>query len=296
MSELELEKRSKETQKVGIIGIFGNVFLFIIKIVIALASKSNAMLADSINSGTDVLSSLMTFIGGKIAGEPSDDEHNYGHGKAEYIFSLIISLIMGYLAIKIAWNGIESLINETKFEFSYALVIVCVITILTKFALFSYTNKLGKKSNNILILANSQDHINDVYITISVLIGTTAALFNLYWLDGVVAIGIAIRICYSAIEFFMQSYDVLLDKSMTEKEIEEIKEIIKTYKKITRIDKVTSKSVGNSFVVIIKVAVDGNMTVRESHDIVGKMKAEVLKKKGVYDVVVHVNPVDNELE
>ena len=91
MSEVELEKRSKETQKVGIIGIVGNVFLFVIKIAIALVSKSNAMLADSINSGTDVLSSLMTFIGGKIAGEPSDDEHNYGHGKAEYIFSELIS-------------------------------------------------------------------------------------------------------------------------------------------------------------------------------------------------------------
>ena len=117
MSDTELEKRSRETKKVGIVGIIGNVFLFIIKIVIALISKSNAMLADSINSGTDVLSSLMTLIGGKIAGEPSDEDHNYGHGKAEYIFSLIISLIMGYLAIKIAWNGISSLLNETKFEF-----------------------------------------------------------------------------------------------------------------------------------------------------------------------------------
>ena len=292
MSELELEKRSKETQKVGIIGIVGNVFLFVIKIAIALVSKSNAMLADSINSGTDVLSSLMTFIGGKIAGEPSDDEHNYGHGKAEYVFSLIISLIMGYLAIKIAWNGINSLIDGTKFEFSYALIIVCLVTIITKFCLYKYTNKIGKKTNNILILANSEDHINDVYTTASVLVGVGAALVNLYWLDGVVAILIAIRIFYSAIEFFMQSYDVLLDKSMPEKEIEEIKEIIKSYEKIKRMDKLTSKAVGNSFIVIIKVAVNGNMTVSESHDIVGKMKAEVMKQKNVYDVVVHVNPME----
>ena len=292
MSDTELEKRSRETKKVGIVGIIGNVFLFIIKIVIALISKSNAMLADSINSGTDVLSSLMTLIGGKIAGEPSDEDHNYGHGKAEYIFSLIISLIMGYLAIKIALNGISSLINETKFEFTYALVIVCIVTIITKFCLYKYTHKIGKESNNILILANSQDHINDVYTTASVLIGTMAALLNLYWLDGVVAIGIAIRIFYSAIEFFMQSYDVLLDKSMPEKEIDEIKETIKSYEKIDHIDKVTSKAVGNSFVVIIKVSVDGDMTVSESHDIVGKMKAEIMKQKNVYDVIVHVNPVE----
>lgn len=292
MSELELENRSKETKKVGMIGIIGNVFLFITKISVALISKSNAMLADSINSGTDVLSSLMTYIGGKIAGEPSDEEHNYGHGKAEYIFSLIISLIMGYLAIKIACTGVNSLIEETKFEFSYSLIIVCLITIITKFCLYKYTHKIGKKTNNILILANSEDHINDVYTTASVLVGVGAALINLYWLDGVVAILIAIRILYTAIDFFVQSYDVLLDKSMPEKEIEEIKKVIKSYDKINRIDKVTSKSVGNSFVIIIKVAVDENMTVKESHDIVGKMKAEIMKQKNVYDVIVHVNPID----
>ncbi len=291
MNEEELEKRSSETKKVGMIGIIGNVFLFIIKIIVALASKSNAMLADSINSGTDVLSSLMTLIGGKIAGEPSDSDHNYGHGKAEYIFSLIISLIMGYLAIKIAWNGVNSLLDKAEFDFSYALIIVCVITIATKFSLYLYTNKIGKASKNILILANSQDHINDVYTTAAVLVGTIAAIFNLYWLDGVIAIGIAIRIFYSAIQFFIQSYDVLLDVSMTDEELDTIKNLIKKYEQIDHIDKITSKSVGNSFVVIIKVSVDGNMTVNESHDIVGKMKAEIMKQKNIYDVIVHVNPV-----
>lgn len=292
MSEFELEMRSKETKKVGIIGIIGNLFLFVIKIIVALISKSNAMLADSINSGTDVLSSLMTFIGGKIAGEPSDEDHNYGHGKAEYIFSLIISIIMGYLALKIASEGISALVGERKFEFSIALIIVCALTIITKVILYFYTNKVGKKSNNILILANSKDHINDVYITSSVLVGVLSALINIYWLDGVIAIIIAIRIFYTAIEFFMQSYTVLLDVSMKEDELEKIKGIINSYEKIDHIDKITSKAVGNSFIVIIKVSVDGNMTVKESHDIVGKMKAEVLKEKNIYDVIVHVNPVE----
>lgn len=288
----ELENRSKETQKVGIIGIIGNIFLFIIKIVIAIISKSNAMLADSINSGTDVLSSLMTYIGGKISGEPSDEEHNYGHGKAEYIFSLIISIIMGYLSVKITSEGINSLIENKQFDFSIGLIIVCLLTIITKVILYCYTNKIGKESNNILILANSKDHINDVYITTSVLIGIMAALANLYWLDCIVAIIIAIKILSTAIEIFMQSYNVLMDVSMKDIEIEKIKEIITSYKEIDHIDKITSKAVGNSFIVIIKVSVDGNMTVRESHDIVGKMKSEVMKEKNIYDVIVHVNPVE----
>ena len=290
MNHEKIELRSKETQRVGIIGMIGNVFLFLIKIVVAISSGSHAMLADSINSGTDILSSVMTLIGGKIAGEPSDEGHNYGHGKAEYIFSLIISIIMGYLAIKIAWDGIVALLNKSIVEFSWALIIVCIITIVTKCSLYFYTNMVGKKENNILILANSKDHINDVYTTLSVLAGVLATKLNIFFLDGIVAIGISIRIFYTAVEFFLESYNVLLDASMSEKELTKIKDIISSYEQIRHVDKITSKATGNAFVLIVKVSVDGNMTVRESHDIVGKMKSEILKMDNVYDVIVHVNP------
>ena len=290
MNHEKIESRSKETQKIGIIGMIGNVFLFLIKIVVAVTSGSQAMLADSINSATDILSSMMTFIGGKIAGEPSDERHNYGHGKAEYVFSLIISIVMGYLAIKIALEGIFSLIQHHQIEFSWMLIIVCLVTIVTKFGLYYYTSYIGKKEKNILILANSKDHINDVYTTLSVLAGVLATKLNIFFLDGVVAILISIRIFYTAVEFFLESYNVLLDSSMPEKQLSEIKNIVHTYPQIKRIDKITSKATGNAYVIILKVAVDGNMTVRESHDIVGKIKADILQKEHVYDVVVHVNP------
>ncbi len=290
MEQSWIEQRSKETKTVGLIGIIANIFLFIIKITVSLATKSHALLADSINSGTDILSSLMTFIGGKIAGEPSDEGHNYGHGKAEYVFSLIISMIMGYLALKIAFDGVNALIFKNHLEFSVSLVIVCLITIFTKYILYFYTNLIGKQTNNILIMANSKDHINDVYTTMSVLAGVLATKLNIFWLDGVVAVLISIRIFYTAVEFFMESYNVLLDAALPEKELAKIKEIIHSYKEIKHLDKITSKSTGTSFIVIIKVAVDGNMTVRESHDIVGKMKAEILEQDNIHDVIVHVNP------
>ena len=132
----EIEKRGKETMKVGIIGIVGNVMLFILKFFIALSSKSQALLADSINSATDIFSSIMTLIGGKVSSEPSDEGHNYGHGKAEYIFSMLISIVMAYLAIKIAFDGTQSLILKNEFTFSYLLVLVCVITIVVKLCLY----------------------------------------------------------------------------------------------------------------------------------------------------------------
>ena len=137
-------KRGKETEKVGFVGIVGNIFLFVLKIIVALASKSQSMLADSINSGTDILSSIMTFIAGRISQNASDEQHNYGYGKAEYVFSLIISLIMGYLAITVLSEGTKSLINQSKFEFSYALVVVCLITIIIKIGLYSSPSVFGR--------------------------------------------------------------------------------------------------------------------------------------------------------
>lgn len=286
----DLEARGKETMKVGIIGIAGNVVLFIIKILIAIASKSQALFADSVNSATDILSSVMTLIGGKISSEPSDETHNYGHGKAEYIFSMLISIVMAYLAIKIAYDGTMSLIDNAEFTFSYMLVAVCIITIIVKLLMYIYVHKIGVKTENILILANSQDHINDVWTTSSVLIGAIVGAFGIYWVDGVVAIGISVKILFEAIKIFMESYNVLLDNSMGNEEIEKIKEIISKHDEIDHFDKITSKSVGNKFIVIVKISIDGEMTVNESHHIAGKLKSEIMEMKNIYDVIVHVNP------
>lgn len=287
---MSADRKSNVIARVGLVGIMGNLFLFVIKIIIAIVSKSQAMLADSINSGTDILSSLMTLVGGKLAAEAPDKGHNYGHAKAEYVFSLIISLITGYLAIKIAWDGAVSLIDRNIFEFSWYLILVCAITMITKFFLYLYTRKVGKENDDILILANAQDHKNDILVTASVLIGVIVAVFKVYWLDGVVAICIATRIFYVAVDFFVQSYTVLIDKSMDDSEIKEIEDVIKCYEDIDHIDKITSKSTGKSFIVVVKVSVDGNMTVNESHKIAGKLKSDIMKLKNVYDVVVHINP------
>lgn len=198
---------------------------------------------------------------------------------------------MGYLAVKIAIDGTKSLINSSEFTFSYLLILVCIITVLVKLGLYFYSKRIGKKSENILILANSQDHINDVWTTSSVLIGVIFGKFGIYFVDGLVAIVIAMKILFEAIKIFMESYNVLLDSSMNNETLEKLKEIVKQNEAVDHIDKITSKSVGNKYIVIVKISVDGNMTVNESHKIAGKIKADLMKEKKVYDVVVHVNPV-----
>ncbi len=280
----------EKIKKVGLLGIVGNIGLLIIKVVISIISKSQAMLADSINSATDVFSSVMTLIGSKISSEPSDETHNYGHGKAEYIFSMLISVIAILLSVKIFSDGIDSLINGSQFIFSTHLLVVCLITILTKLSMYIYTNRIYKLTQNILIKANSQDHINDVFTTLSVLIGVIAGYFSVFWLDGIVALIIAIRIFIVSVGIFLDSYDVLMDKSISDEKMEQIVEFVKSFEEIDHIDKITSKTVGKQFLIVIKVSVDGEMTVNESHRIAGKLKAKVLELEEIYDVIVHINP------
>ena len=156
--------------------------------------------------------------------------------------------------------------------------------------MYIYTNKIFKITQNILIKANSQDHINDVFTTLSVLIGVIAGYFEIFWLDGIVAIIIAIRIFIVSIGIFLDSYDVLMDKSISEEKMQQIVEFVKSFEAIDHIDKITSKTVGKQFLIIVKVSVDGEMTVNESHMIAGKLKAKILELDEIYDVIVHINP------
>ena len=120
------------TKKSGIYGIIGNVFLLLIKGLVGFLTKSQAMIADSINSAGDIFSSLMTLIGNKIASAPRDEDHNLGHGKAEYIFSMFISISMIVVSVKLLFDSISTLILGSNLQFSWFLIIVSVATILTK--------------------------------------------------------------------------------------------------------------------------------------------------------------------
>ena len=224
-----MEKKYKDIKMAGIAGIFGNIFLLVIKGFIGLLTNSQSMIADSVNSASDILASLMTFIGNKISSEPKDNDHNFGHGKAEYIFSLFISISMIVLSFKLLIDSIKSLVTKSYFEFSYFLIIVCIITIITKFCLYLYTKNMFKKYDNILLKSNYKDHRNDCVVTTFTLISILFGLDGIYWVDGIVGIGISIWILTTGIGIFLESYNVLMDISLDEETKETIMKLVKEH-------------------------------------------------------------------
>ncbi len=287
--------RYKKVKKASILGIVGNIFLFVIKIIISLITGSKAMLADTFNSAGDILSSTITFIGNKIASKPSDDDHNLGHGKAEYIYSMIISEIIILSFILIFKSSVDNLINNAKYTFSIWLIIICIVTIVIKLILFVITHKIAKEENNLLMEANSIDHINDSCITLLNLISIIFAYFNIYYLDSIVAIIISIWFILSSVNIFIKSYDVLMDKAISDEVKKEVLEIINSHKEIKGIQHFNSTPVGYKYQISFTIFVDGNMTTYESHKIADNLEKEINKNiEEIYLTVIHVNPIEKE--
>ncbi len=283
--------RFVETKKAGILGIVGNIFLLIIKGTIGFITNSQAMIADAANSASDIFASLMTFIGNKIASEPKDTTHNFGHGKAEYIFSLFISISMIVLSCKLLYDSASSLILGSELKFSWFLVIICIITIIVKICLYLYSNKLSKKYNNILLEANKKDHRNDCIVTTFTLISVLLSLANIYWFDGIVGIGISVFICFTGFKIFIESFNVLMDISVDRKTIDLILDIVHNYKEIEKVDDIYSTPVGYQYVIFITIYVDGNMSTFDSHNLADSLEKDVSKLENVYKTIVHVNPI-----
>lgn len=284
--------RYNETKKVSILGIIGNIFLLLIKGVIGYLSQSQAMIADSLNSAGDIFSSLMTYIGNKIASNPHDESHNFGHGKAEYIFSFLISIAMMYIALVSAFSSIKSLFSNNQLIFSNKLLIICIVTIFTKLFMYLYAKYYYNKNNNLLIKANMNDHRNDMFLTFGTFIAIILSKYKLYYIDGIIGIIISIWIFITGLKIFIESFKVLMDESLDYKTKQKIiKEVLKN-NEVKNIENVYTIPTGYKYVIVLIINIDGKKTTFESHEIIDKIEKDIEKKFNKIDrVLIHVNPI-----
>ena len=290
---MKQQSKRKLIQKASILGITGNLFLLIIKGSIGFTTKSRSMIADAFNSAGDIFSSIMTFIGNKIASKPRDDDHHLGHGKAEYIYSMLISITMILLSLKVFIDSGLTIINKTTYKFSFLLIIVCIINIIVKLSLYLYTKRIYKKYNNLLLEANSKDHRNDCLITTINLIACILSQKGIYLVDGIVGIIISLWILWSAIKIFIKSYDVLMDKSLNDDTTNKVYEIIKRHEEVKNVIHFNSTPVGYQYQISFTIYVDGNLSTFESHEIADTLEKEIRREvPEIYLTVIHVNPME----
>lgn len=257
--------------------------------------KSQGLIADAVNSFGDVFASSFTYIGGVISSKPEDNGHHFGHSKAEYVATFLIGIFMIIAGGNTVYKGWETIVNKEQFIFSPLLVAVPIITILVKATLYFYTNSIGKKTKNSLVLANSKDHRNDVLISSGVLIGIIFGMYGYYFVDGIAGIVISTIIILTGINISKEAFDILIDRSIDANISEKLKEKITGLEGVNHIDSIKSKPTGDGYMLVVRISVDPDMTVRDSHKIAGKIRENLRQDENVYDAVVHVNPDEEEL-
>jgi cation diffusion facilitator family transporter len=202
---------------------------------------------------------------------------------------------MFILGGKILIDSIVSIINPSKYVFTNWLVIVCVVTIIVKLSLYLYTRAIGKKYHNLLVEANSKDHRNDVVITSCNLVAAICSLYGLTYVDGIVGLGISLWIVYTAIKIYKESYDVLMDKTISSETKDKVLAIIEEHDEVLKIQHFNATPVGYRYMVNFSIFVDGNLSTFESHDIANRLEKEIAKRvPEIYLTVIHVNPIDIE--
>ena len=277
-------------KKVSIIGIIFNAFLLIIKLSVGYLSKSQSMLADALHSIEDAISSILSYIGARVSAIPNDFTHPYGHGKAEYIFSFIISITMIIASFTMFKSSLYNIFVPQKIEFSFWLIIVCMINIIIKFILFLYTRKMYKLTKDILIKASMEDHRNDMFLTMSTLIGVTCGYFSMYIIDSVIGLAISLFILYIGLKLFVASYLVLIDTNLGCKQIDDIKMGFKDVSIFLELSEVIATPVGSKYLIILKVDIKEDNTLKKLDYEIKNIKTILKEKyKYIYDVIIEFN-------
>lgn len=284
-----MSKHSK-INEVAILGLIGNISLLIAKLVVGFASNSQAMIADGLNSSGDVFASVMTYIGNRISAQPEDSDHPYGHGKAEYIFSMIISFSLLFVAFTIFMSSLNSFLNKVTFVYNNWLVVIGISTIIIKYLLYIFSKDVGKRFKSLLALANAEDHRNDIFITLLTLFSIGCGYFNIYFIDSIGGMLISFWIAFSGFKIFTSSYNVLMDTNVDDILMDQFSDMIENIEGVDHIDAIHAKPIGLDFLLIVKISIDADITVYKGHEIASRVRNSLETLENVEEVIVHVNP------
>ncbi|MEG1411427.1 MAG: cation diffusion facilitator family transporter [Terrisporobacter sp.] len=290
-----MESRYEEATKVTLISIVWNVILTIIKILAGLLGKSNAMVADGLHSASDIISSVGVLIGNKIARTPHDKEHNYGHEKAETLVSFLLSMLLIFVALKIGFGGVSSLLNLDSVQVPTLLpLIVSLISIGIKEYQYRITIKVANKINSPSLKADAWHHRSDALSSVAAFIGIGGSLLGFKALDPIATIIVGFFVAKVGFDIFKDATNELMDYSIDEKEELKILNIANVTDGVLNIGDLKTRKHGSMAYVDLTICVNKDLTVLQGHEIAHNLEITILEELPIVKgVTVHVEPCLN---
>ena len=274
--------REKAVIKTSIISIFSNIVLAGFKAFIGLISNSIAIISDAVNNLSDALSSIITIIGTKLAGKAPDRKHPYGHGRIEYITSLIVSAIVLYAGITALTESIKKIIHPETPNYTWVTLTILIAGIIVKFILGIYVKKKGKEVNSDSLVASGTDAFNDALLSISVLASAIIYMIFNIGLEAYVGVILSIYIIKTGIELIKESVDSMLGSRIESDLARKIKkEIVKEEKVQGAYDLVLNDYGPDKYLGSVHIEVPDTLTVSELDKISRRISKNIMEKYGV---------------
>lgn len=276
----------------GIVGIACNLILCAMKFIIGIISGSIAIQADAVNNLSDVGSSAVMLIGSKMAGKPADREHPYGHARMEYIAALIIAFLILIVGFELGRESVLKIIAPEPVEFSVAMIVVLVLSILVKFWMSRFTSNIGRRIHSSTMSAATSDSISDVISTGAILISSVVGYFKGVNIDGYIGVIVAGFVLYSGITILRDTISPLMGEAPDPKTVAELTDRILAYDGIIGIHDIMVHSYGpGKRIASAHAEVRSDCDLMAIHETIDTAEREIGAQMGIL-LTLHLDPIE----
>ena len=291
----EVEKVSVRTAYgvlASIVGIFCNVFLFAVKFVVGFILNSVSVTADAFNNLSDAGSSIISFVGVKMAEKPADRDHPFGHGRIEYIAALVVSFLVLEVGFTFLKDSIGKIRTPEALNFQTVSVAILIVSIAVKLWLGLFNRKLGERINSKVMMAVFTDSMGDVITTGATILSLIFFRLTGINIDGLVGVGVALVVMLAGVGIARDTLEPLIGEAIDPEVYKEIKSFVESYDGIEGTHDLLVHNYGpGRSMASIHAEVPNDVDIEQSHEIIDRIEREAAKKLGIF-LVIHMDPVE----
>lgn len=284
--------RNKNGKKAAVVGIVANTFLTILNIAVGLISGSYALLSEGAHTLSDITTTIIAYIGFKIGQKPADYDHPEGHGRAEAIAGLIITLFLTVVGYEIFSGAIRKLLNPALITVpEYSAAAMALVGIFINLIISSYIIRLGKKINSPAIMADGHHQRVDIFSSVAILVGVFISNFGYPIFDPIIGLFIGVMIFKTAYDVGKANIDNIMGKLPSEELIEDIKSSANEVEDVAGVHNVKVDYFGSYATVSLHIELDGELKLVQSHEIVHTVQKRITENVDIVkEVTVHSCP------
>ena len=286
------EVRTRYGMLASVVGIFCNVLLFSVKLAIGLILSSLAVTADAFNNLSDAASSIISFVGVKMAGKPADAEHPFGHGRIEYIAALIVSFLVIEVGFTFFKSSISKIMYPEEITFDPVPFIILILSILVKLWMAFFNNKLGKRIDSKVMLATATDSLGDVITTSATVISIVICHFTSINVDAIAGLIVSGIVIWSGVSIAKDTLEPLIGQRVPSELYQKITDMVESYEGIVGAHDLIVHNYGpNRSMATIHAEVPNDVSIEASHEIIDRIERDAKKELNIL-LVIHMDPVE----